>query len=191
MSKKALIIGSAVFLLAILVLVGWLATRGGISDENKTTKTETVQLSQLPGGWRLIEHPAYGIALEIPSAWEITVLEGGKGEASAVFLGPGVSAVVSAFKEENVEGLTPEKLLDEKRNNQAKEISKGSMRGVSYVTKLGSEHIDGFISDSYLLSLKYFLNSQILDISCSLSGPNYKTMIPTCEEILNSLQFRN
>lgn len=189
MSKKALIIAAAIGF--VIVITGIIFTFGQkeSSIQTGTQNAEEITVSILPNGWREVRHPAYGISLEVPLAWKITILENGRGKIEAALLGAGVSAVVDVFREENTKGSTPEKLLSENKNNRATEISKGSIRGASYVTKLGSEHINGFINDSYLLSAKYFLDNQILNVSCSLSGPNYKTMIPTCEKIVESLQF--
>jgi hypothetical protein len=189
MKRKALIVAGIILLLIISMLATSLTGRKDSQEENQTAEAEIVTLSQLPNGWRLVKHPVYGVSLELPPAWGITVFENGKGKIEGSFLGAGVGAVININREDNVDGLTPEGLLNQNKNNQAAEITQNSVKGVSYVTKLGSEDLPGFINDSYLLVNDYFLGDEILNISCSLSGPNYKLMIPTCEKIVKSLQF--
>ncbi len=189
MSRKALVITAAIGFVIIITGAIFIFGRKGPSTKTGTQDNKEITISTLPGGWRLVESPAYNISFKIPSAWKITVLENGRGKIEAVFLGAGVNAVVDVVKEDNMDGLTSEELLGQNKDNQATEVNQDSIRGVSYVTKVGSEHNTGFISDSYLLSNKYFPGNQILNASCSLSGPNYKTMIPTCEEIIGSSKF--
>lgn len=192
MKRWVLTITGIISLLLVVILVVWFASRGdGREGSGAAGEAETVKLSQLPNGWRLVEHPVYGISLEIPSAWEITILDNGKGKIGAAFLDAGVGAIVDAIREDNISGITPEGLLAGNKMNQAREINQGSVRGVNYVTKVGSDDETGFLEDSYFLSGKYFLDDRILSVSCSLSGPNYKTMIPTCERVVGSLQFKD
>lgn len=191
MSKRALII-AAVIGLAIIIAGAIFLVRSRQEPPQPETQTQdlvTVFPSTETGGWRLIRHPVFGITFKFPPAWKITVFDNGKGRVEGVFFGEGINVIVNIDRQDNTERLTPEELLSQIQSLPTSEISRGTIKGVGYVTKAGSEDTPELIEESYVLINKYFIDDRILDISCSLSGPNYRTMIPTCEEIAESLQF--
>ena len=191
MSKRTLIVIVVIGLLIIIAGAIFLLRSGQESPQKETEFQDSVTVSPPTetGGWRLIRHPVFGINLELPSGWEIRLFENGKGRIEGVFFGEGINAIVNIDRQDNTERLTPERLLSQIQDLPASEISRGTIKGVSYVTKAGSEDTPELIRESYVLINKYFIDDRILDISCSLSGPNYRTMIPTCEGIAGSLQF--
>ena len=191
MSKRTLIVIVVIGLLIIIAGAIFLLRSGQESPQGETEPQNLVTVSPPTetGGWRLIRHPVFGITFRLPPGWEIRLFEDGRGRIEGVFFGEGINAIVNIDRQDNTERLTPEKLLSQIQSFPASEISRGTVKGVSYVTKAGSEDTPELIGESYVLINKYFIDDRILDISCSLSGPNYRTMIPTCEKITESLQF--
>ena len=195
MSKRTLIVIVVIGLLIIIAGAIFLLRSGQESprEETQTQELVTVSPSAETGGWLLIRHPVFGVSFKLPPAWKITVFANGKGEVSGNFSSEGFNAVVNVSRQDNLIGTTPVKLLSE--NKSFFKVNQGPIEGIGYITQITSEAPEsnineaGGIPDSYVLTNQYFVNGKMLEISCSLLGLNYKTMIPTCEEIIKSLQF--
>lgn len=195
MSKRTLIVIVIVSLLIIIAGAIFLLRSGQESpqEETQTQGLVTVSPSAETGGWRLIRHPVFGITFKLPPAWQITVFDNGKGEISGSFSGEGFNATINVSRQDNLMGITPEKLLSGNKNFFR--VNRGPIEGLGYITQITSEapedniNATGGIPDSYVLTNQYFTDGKILETSCSLFGLNYRSMIPTCEEIAKSLQF--
>lgn len=158
------------------------------------TKTQTQDLVTVSpptetGGWQLVRHPIFNISFKLPPAWKITVFDNGKGRTEGDFFGVGATAVINIDQKSNPTGLNPDKFIEENKKLNPFRVNRGLIQGIGYVTKETAEDDPGPVEDSYFLVNQYFISDKVLAVSCGLSGPNYKTMIPTCEEITKSLQF--
>ncbi len=86
-------------------------------------------------------------------------------------------------------------VIKKKGINNFSRATKNGREGVSYETKVREKYYSGGRSQSRPIENTYILGNifpnkgKIIEATCALSGPNYKTMIPTCEEIIKSLQF--
>ncbi len=198
MGKKALILTTVIGLAIVIAgTIFFLRSRQSSSQTeapgNQSQELAVVSSSGETGGWQIVRHPIFHITFKLPPAWKITVFDKGRGEISGVFPGEGFDAVVNVSRQDNLTGVTSEKLLSENKNFF--KVSREAIEGVGYIAQITSEAPEsninetGGIPNSHVLVNQYFVNGKILEISCSLLGPNYKTMIPTCEEIINSLQF--
>lgn len=195
MSKRTLIVIIIVGLLIIIAGAIFLLRSGQESPQEEAQTQESVTVSPPTeiDGWRLIRHPVFDITFKLPPAWKITVFENGKGGISSNFSNEEFNATVDLSMRDNLIGTTPAKLLSE--NKSFFKIKRGAIEGLGYITHITSEAPEGNIDEtggapnSYVLTNQYFVNGKILEISCSLFGLSYRTMIPTCEEIAKSLQF--
>ncbi len=188
MKKRALIIAGVILLTTVIVGVILIVRSGPSPEEGKPVEGDKVVVSQAPSGWKLIKHPVFGTTFELPPAWKITVFENGRGRLEGRFDGEGITAVVNVNRQDNLSRLTPEEMIKD-GSLKAVPIIRNSITGASYTTKVTADDSPGFIENSYLLANRYFPADKLLDVSCGLSGSNYKTMILTCELILKSLQF--
>lgn len=195
MSRKALII-LVIIGLAIVIAGASFFVRSWQSPSQTETQSQylvTISPPTTTGGWQVVHHPIFNITFKLPPAWKITVFDKGRGETSGFFSGEGFDAVVNVSRQDNLTGATSVKLLSE--NKSFFKVSRGATEGIGYAAQITREAPEsnvneaGGIPNSYVLTNQYFVDGKILEISCNLLGPNYKTMTPTCEEIMKSLEF--
>lgn len=193
MSKKVLLVVSVIGLTVIIAGVIFISDRGRTPalNENQADQ-ERVNISRLPSGWQLVENTKFHYTFEIPPSWEIQLI-GDDVEAGFRADTFRVDVLVNGYS--NPENIDLIKWVESSKPNEISEVIKGEIKGLRYV---GRELVEGYedgeiqlatINESYVLGNIFQIQDKVVDIRCSISGPNYRTMIPTCEEIVESLQF--
>jgi len=197
MSKKALIITAVIGFVVIVAGVIFIFGKKGSSTQTGIQNTEEVAISILPNGWQSVTSELLGISVEVPPIWRVGYINGnieaifGDGENQGLSVGAGL--IVYGY--DNPNSLTPENWLKEKGITSFSRITRNGVEGISYEAKTVEKYYkDGkyrsrVLEDTYALGNIFLSQGKIIEATCALSGPNYKTMIPTCEEIVKSLQF--
>ena len=192
MSKKALITVVIIGLMVIITGALLLSNRDEASAPIETEDLVTISRPPELGGWQLIEDTKFHYAFEIPPNWEAQVIGD---DIEARFRTDTFRAVVSVNGFANPENIGLREWIESSRPSEVREITKEGIKGLRYVgQELVESYEDGDIQlkavkESYLLGNIFQVQDQIVDIQCSVSGPNYKTMIPTCEKIIGGLRF--
>lgn len=192
MNKKVFIAAGVMGLIVIIIGVILIFGRKGPATSPKVQEVTISQPSEF-GGWQLITHQTFRLTVTVPPAWQVTVFDdpqGGKGSIRADYSGEGLTA--SMFVNRYKTSDTPSAVtIRERRAIDRKDIESDGVPGVSYETKENKgDYPEGdFIENSYILVNKYSLGDETVETSCHSLGSNYRTLILTCQEILNSIQF--
>jgi len=193
MKKKVLILAAVVVIAVIVAGVILFLDRGEeLPTAQDQTREERVNISRLPNGWQLIENTKFHYTFEIPPNWEPQLIGD---DIEAGFRTDTFRADVLINGYSNPENIDLIKWVESSKPNEISEVIKGGIKGLRYV---GRELVEGYedgeiqlatINESYILGNIFQIQDKVVDIRCSISGSNYRTMIPTCEEIIGSLQF--
>ena len=197
MSRKALIITAAIGFVIVITGIIFIFGRKGPSTQTGTQNTEEIAISILPNGWQFVASKPLGISIGVPPVWKVGRISGnieailGDGENQEL----GIGAELIIYSYDNPRRLTPDKWAQEKGTNSPSIIIKNGIEGVSYTAKAvekyyrDNKYQSKVLDDTYIVGNIFSRENKIIEATCALSGPNYKTMIPTCEEIVKSLQF--
>lgn len=198
MGRKALLIAGVIGLVVIIAGLILFFGRRESAPQTEQQNTEGITVSTSPNSWQIVTSGPLGLSVEVPPAWWVDHVDGDieaiLGDSESQSLGVGAEFVIYSY--ENPDNLTPEDWLKQEDISGFSKIIKNGKEGVSYETKIIEKYYSNgrpqsrFIDDSYLLVNIFFADAKIIEVNCTLSGPNYKTMIPTCEKIIGSLQFR-
>lgn len=194
MSKKALIVAVVIGLVVIitgLILLNRSQEEPSSQSEDQAGQ-ERVNISRLPNGWQLIENTKFHYAFEIPPNWEAQLIGD---DIEAGFRADTFRADILVNGYSNPENIGLREWIESSKPSEVTEIKKERMKGLKYV---GRELVEDFenseiqlaiMNESYILGNIFQIQDKVVDIRCSISGVNYRTMIPTCERIVESLQF--
>jgi len=191
MSRKVFII--AIIVLIVIIVSAILIFRGKESPTPKQVSEERVDISRLPENWQLIKNTKYHYSLRIPPSWEARLIGD---DIAANFKTDTFKADVVVNAYSNPENTNLQEWVESSKPSKVSEINKEGFQGLRYVGQelaegyTGKEMRIGAIAESYAVGNIFKIENRIVDIRCSIIGPNYKTMIPTCERIVESLQFR-
>jgi hypothetical protein len=191
MSRKVFII--AIIVLVAIIVSAILIFRGKESPTPKQVSEERVDISRLPENWQLIKNTKYHYSLRIPPSWEARLIGD---DIAANFKTDTFKADVVVNAYSNPENTNLQEWVESSKPSKVSEINKEGFQGLRYVGQelaegyTGKEMRIGAIAESYAVGNIFKIENRIVDVRCSISGPNYKTMIPTCERIVESLQFR-
>ncbi|MBI2506527.1 MAG: hypothetical protein HYW00_00050 [Candidatus Colwellbacteria bacterium] len=197
MTRRALIVlavtGMVVIIAGTIFFIRSRQTPPPTQTETQPQDLVTVSRPSELSDWQLIDHIPFHLTITAPSAWQITVFDnpqGGKGSFRADYLGEGVSAslFVNRYRTSDT---PPATIIEGNRAVNYKNIDRNGVPGVSYETRetKGDQPEGDFIENSYIRVNKYLLGDETVETSCHLLGVNYRTLIPTCAEIVESLQF--
>ncbi|MDP3991604.1 MAG: hypothetical protein Q8P66_01730 [Candidatus Colwellbacteria bacterium] len=188
--------------LAVIVVIGLVTLIAGMVfvlrlDENDKTVSDGREggeliVSRLPTSWQLIENTKLKYAFEVPPSWEVQLVVE---DVEARFKTDAVRAEVTAYGYSNLDNVSLEEWIKSVNPTEVSRTIKEQRDGLKYITRETAESYEGgelrsiTIDESYVLGILFQVKDKILDIRCSVAGPEYRSMILTCEEIVKSLQF--
>ena len=187
--------------LVVVVIIGLVTLIAGIvfilrSGQNDKTvsggEDGELIVSRLPTSWQLIENTKLKYAFEVPPSWEVQLVVE---DIETSFKTDGLRAEVSAYGYSNLDNVSLEEWVKSSNPTEISRTTKGQREGLRYIAREMVESYESgelqsvTINESYILGTIFQLEDKILDIRCSVVGSEYKSMIPTCEEIMKSLQF--
>ncbi len=197
MSRKALIVIAIIGFVVIIAAAVLIFGKKELSTQTETQNSVGVATSTLSNGWQLIKSESLGLSVTVPPAWRVGHVNGNieaiLGDGENQELGIGAELIVYAY--DNPSSLTPEDWLKQKGITSLSRMTRNGVEGISYEAKtIEKFYRDGkyqsrIVENTYALGNIFLSQGKIIEVTCALSGPNYKTMIPACGEIVNSLQF--
>ena len=190
--KKWLLIG-----ITFVILVGLIAAlmiNLNRKNEDELSK-DTAAVVEDEGGWKTIEHKAYGISIRVPSVWGISVFEFGSGDIAGLFIDDDTNVEFEVYIIDNIGDQN--NLTDIYPSYSREEVKVSGVSGIKYVGKKiawdvydeGAEGVDPLIEDSYLVGMQFIQGDKTLRVICSATGSEYTEYISVCEEVIKSLQI--
>ena len=211
MDRKTLILfGGAIALLIVAVIIavflrtgregtGGQSGGGGVYDGSTTGKDTSQVIGSVTvyapvAGWKDVKNTSDNVSVKIPEAWDVSGDTTNYSLKAATTTG---SERVSfdVYVMGNPDNLSPANWAKAERNvTQTTPIKVDGFDGVRYTGKVvygGGDFPYGSdeVPESYLASLVLQRDSEIIEVSCAVSGLNYESYKSTCEEILNTFKL--
>ncbi|MDD5710983.1 MAG: hypothetical protein PHV43_02705 [Candidatus Colwellbacteria bacterium] len=206
MNKKLILIGTVVFILAVVLFVIFLA--GGRSGRDEAT--EGISTSDKPfavaidGTWNEITFPADGVSVRVPQRWDTYVYDVLRSGVASRYSTSWATAELYLYYDErpyaeNVEKYknNPEYSLiyegedDKQVAKYIGQIPIGALLqlGDGELTAKGLAAAQGSQKNSYVRGQVASLQNGSLIIHCQTSGPDYASFISDCNEVVESLSI--
>jgi len=155
--------------------------------------------------WETIDHPGYEISFKVPVTWDVGTLESGRERISGSFNG-GDTMVYLDINLITTNNPSQQNLFNRALPFAGEKIKQGGLIGVLYAGKVIDEgggeewptQENGgagqnapeikFLENSYFQERTFIVDSGIIDTKCITLGPDYKSYISVCNDILSSVK---
>ena len=192
---KRILLSIALGVLAVVVFTIIFAFTSRRTDTNG--QSEPASLQPTSAGWMRIEHPTYGISLDVPEDWAVAIFGDGTKEIRGVPNENPSAAALAAYKVPNKTDITIDELIQKTGTRYSITISDiGKYPGIIYVGRdvidmdYGLSEEAQFMEDSYLIGRRLIVGVDTLEIICGAHGPQYAQYISACDGIINSLYIQ-